>query len=186
MRNVSSIAVSTAVICLAGCASPSLITLSSPVGPAPTEPAKKASVGSSLQVYSARITVPIDVNREEFLWNNDFGRNDFLYGVMPSDYTICTRDDKVLERVHNAGKGNDPEPAVVPLPPGIYEVRAEARDFGLVTVPVVIETGKRTRVNLQRGHNPFVESVARTNAVFLGGYRIVGWQAKNSPWADPQ
>jgi hypothetical protein len=46
--------------------------------------------------------------------------------------------------------------------------------------------GKLTVVNLQRGENPVVQSVAKSDAVLLGGYRIVGWQAKTSAWPDSQ
>ena len=126
MKFVSSIVVSTAVVCLAGCASSSPLTVSGPVGPAPTERAKAPGI-SSLQVYSARVRAPVDLNKEEFLWNNDFGKNDFLYEPAHSDYTISTQDGKILERVRNARDPNDPQPAVVPLPPGIYEVKAKAR-----------------------------------------------------------
>ena len=176
MRYVCSIAVSTAVVCMAGCASPTQFAVSEPVGPAPTGQAHTLS-GSSLEVYSARVRAPVDVYKEEFLWNNDFGRNDFLYEPAHSDYSIYTRDGKVLEHVRNARNPEDPKPAVVPLAPGTYEIKAKARDFGLVTVPVVIEPGKLTVVNLQREKNPVVEPVARTNAVVLGGYEVVGWRA---------
>jgi hypothetical protein len=185
MKYASSIVVSTVAVCLVGSAWSSPLTMSGLVGPAPTERAK-ASASSLLQVYSARVRAPIDVNQEEFLWNNDFGKNDFLYEPAHSDYTICTRNGKVLERVRNARNPNDPELTVVSLPPGDYEVKAKARNFGLVTIPVVIEAGKLTTVNLQRGENPVVESVAKANAVLLGGYRIVGWQAKTSAWPNSQ
>ena len=185
MKYVSSIVVSTAVVCLIGCASAEPVAVSGPVGPAPAGRAQ-ASGRSSLQVSSARVRAPVDVNKEEFLWNNDFGKNDFSYEPAHSDYTICTRDGKVLEHVRNARNANDPEPAVVPLPPGNYEVKAKARDYGVVTIPVVVEAGKLTLVNLQRGENPVVDSVAKANAVLLGGYRIVGWQAKSSAWPDSQ
>ncbi len=185
MKYVSSILVSTAAVCLIGCASAAPVAVVGPVGPAPTGRAK-ASGGSSLQVYSARVRALVDVNKEEFLWNNDFGKNDFLYEPAHSDYTICTRDGTVLEHVRNARTANDPEPAVVPLPPGNYEVKAKARDYGVVTIPVVVEAGKLTVVNLQRGGNPVADSVAKANAVLLGGYRIVGWQAKRSAWPDSQ
>ena len=185
MKFVSSVVVSMAVVCLAGCASSAPLTVSGPVGPAPTGSAK-APGGSSLQVYSARERAPLDLNKEEFLWNNDFGKNEFLYEPAHSGYTLCSRDGKVIEHVCNARNPNDPEPAVVPLAPGNYEVKATARGFGVVTIPVVIEAGKLTRVNLQRGENPVVESVARTNAVLLGGYRIVGWRANSSTWPDSQ
>ena len=185
MKYVSSIVVRTAVVCLIGCASAEPVAVSGPVGPAPAGRAQ-ASGRSSLQVSSARVRAPVDVNKEEFLWNNDFGKNDFSYEPAHSDYTICTRDGKVLEHVRNARNANDPEPAVVPLPPGNYEVKAKARDYGVVTIPVVVEAGKLTLVNLQWGENPVVDSVAKANAVLLGGYRIVGWQAKSSAWPDSQ
>ena len=75
---------------------------------------------------------------------------------------------------------------MVPLPPDSYEVKANARGFGLVTIPVVIEPGKLTMVNLQRGENPVVASVAKSNAVLLGDYRIVGWRANSSAWPESQ
>ncbi len=66
MRYVSSIIVSTAMVCLVGCASSAPLTVSGPVGPAPTK-GVKAPGSSSLQVYSARVRAPLDLNREEFL-----------------------------------------------------------------------------------------------------------------------
>lgn len=185
MRYASLIVMSTAAVCLVGCASAAPVAVVGPVGPARTACAK-ASGRSSLQVYSARVRAPVDVNKEEFLWNNDFGKNDFLYELAHSDYTICTWDGKVLQHVRNARNLDDPEPAVVPLPPGQYEVKAKASDDGVVTIPVVVEAGELTMVNLQRGENPVVDSVAKANAVLLGGYRIVGWQATSSAWPDSQ
>jgi hypothetical protein len=176
MKYVSSIAVSTAVVCLVGCASPGPVAVSDPVGPAPTV-LSKAPSGSSIQVYSARVRKPVDINMEEFFWNNDFGRNDFLYEAAHTDYTIYTQDGKVFKHVKNARNYEDPQPAVVSLPPGTYKVEARARDFGWVTVPVVIEASKLTVVNLQRSPNNVVESVDKANAVVLGGDRIVGWRA---------
>ena len=73
------------------------------------------------------------------MWNNDFGRNEFLYEPAHTDYTIYTQDGKFLERVCNSKGLDDPQPALVPLPPGAYRVKAKARDFGMVTIPVVIE-----------------------------------------------
>jgi hypothetical protein len=185
MKHVGSIGVSTAVICLVGCATSAPLTVSGPVGPAPAEHAN-ASGGSALQVYSARSRAPVDVNMEEFFWNNDFGKNEFLYEPAHTDYTVYTQDGKVLEHVRNARYPNDSQPAVVPLPPGNYKVKARARGFGLVTIPVVIEPGKLTRVNLQRGENPVVKSVARSDAVLLGGYRIVGWRADSPARPESQ
>jgi len=185
MRYVSPMIVSAAVVCLVGCASSAPLTVSDPVGPAPVERGK-APGSSSLQVYSARVRAPIDPYKEEFLWNNDFGKNDFLYEAAHSDYTIYTQDGKLLKDVRNARDSNDNQPAVVPLPPGNYEFKAETRGLGVVTVPVVVEAGKLTMVNLQRGRNPVVESVDKAHAVLLDGYLIVGWQAETSAWPDNQ
>ncbi len=109
-----------------------------------------------------------------------------MYEPAHSDYTICTQDGKVLKHVRNSRDPNDTQPAMVPLAPGKYEVKAQTRDWGVITVPVVVEAGKPTIVNLQRGQNPVVESVARSNAVSLDGYLIVGWRAKGSAWPDSQ
>jgi hypothetical protein len=185
MKYAIAIAASSSVACLVGCASTQHIAVSEAVGPAPTEIAE-TSGKSVLQVYSARVKAPIDPNREEFLWNNDFGKNDFLYEPAHTDYTICTEDGKVLQRVRNARGPQDAEPTAVPLPPGRYLVKAEARDFGLVTIPVVIEPGKPTVVNLQRYRKPVSESAAKTDLVWLGDRRIVGWRAKSSSPLDRQ
>ncbi len=184
MRYVSSIVIGGAMVCLTGCASSAPLTVSGPVGPAP-DGRTEASGSSSLQVYSARVRAPADVYKEEFLWNNDFGRNDFLYEPAHSDYTIYTQDGKVLRHVHNARGPDDPQPAVVPLPPGNYEVKAKARGIGMITIPVVVEVGKQTTVNLQRGQNPVVKSIDRTNAVVLD-HLIVGWRAESSARPDNQ
>jgi hypothetical protein len=114
---------------------------------------------------------------EEFFYNNDFGRNDFLYEAAHTHYTIYTQDGKVFEHVKNARNYEDPQPALVSLPPGRYQIEARARNYGWVTIPVVIEANKLTVVNLQRVPNPAVASIDRANAVMLGGERILGWKA---------
>jgi hypothetical protein len=38
------------------------------------------------------VRAPVDVNKEEFLWNNDFGRNDFL---STSD-AVCLAGDRIF------------------------------------------------------------------------------------------
>src|ERR1039458_3076409 len=108
MQYVIAIVVSSSVACLVGCASTPQIAITEGVGPAPTGQAE-ASGKSVLQVYSARVKVLTDLNREEFLWNNDFGKNDFLYEAAHTDYTICRRDGKVFQRVRNARNPNRSE-----------------------------------------------------------------------------
>lgn len=115
--------------------------------------------------------------RQEFLWNNQFGDNGFHYGLAHTDYTIYTPDGKVFQKVQNARGFDDPGPTVVSLPPGRYEVEAAAQDYGTVNIPMVIEPGKLTVVNLQRTLNPVMASVDRKDAVVLGGDRIIGWRS---------
>ena len=176
---------SNALVCLVGCASPSQLAISRPVGPAPIGQGQGTGK-SSLQVYSARVRAPVDVYKEEFFWNNDFGKNDFLYEPAHSDYTIYSQDGKIVQRVCNAQGPNDAEPAVVSLAPGTYKIEAKARDFGRVTIPVVIEPGKLTSVNLQRYRQPVSEPVAKTELVGLGNSRVLGWRAKGPTPADSQ
>jgi hypothetical protein len=185
MKYAIAIVVSSSVACLVGCASTPQTAISEGVGPAPAERAE-ASGKSVLQVYSERVKAPTDLNREEFLWNNDFGKNDFLCEPAHTDYTICTQDGKILQPMRNARGPQDTEPAAVPLPPGRYVVKAEATDFGLVTIPVVIKPGKPTVVNLQRYRKPVCEPAAKTDLVWLGDSRIVGWRAKSSSPLDSQ
>ncbi len=175
MKWTSLVLLSSAAVCLGGCVSPAHVTVSEPVGPAPTAGMMK-SAGSQLEVYSAREREPVDINKEEFLWDNAFGRNDFLYEPAHTDYTIYTMDGKVFKHVKNARNYEDSQPAAVSLPPGEYKVEARARDYGWVTIPVIVEPHKLTVVNLQPGLNPAVKSVDRADAVMLGGDRIVGWR----------
>jgi hypothetical protein len=82
-------------LCLAGwAAQPKGVTLP-PVGPNPGTSTANLTEGS-LQVYSARHRAQVDANREEFFWNNDFGKNDFLYEPAHTDYTIYGGDGEVF------------------------------------------------------------------------------------------
>ncbi len=78
MTYASSIAAAGAMLWLVGCASAPKLAVREPVGPARTAQVRAAAEGQ-LAGYSARERAPVDLNKEEFLWNNDFGRNDFLY-----------------------------------------------------------------------------------------------------------
>jgi hypothetical protein len=185
MKYAVLVAAGSAVACLVGCASPPEVAISEPVGPAPMA-GEQATGGSALQVYSARLRAVVDVNREEFMANNDFGKNDFLYRPAHTDYTIYSQDGKVLREVHNARGLDDSDPAVVPLPPSKYEIEARARGVGMVKVPVVVEPGKLTTVNLQRYRKPVPESAPRTDLVLLGNSRVVGWKATATTPAENQ
>lgn len=85
-----------------------------------------------LVVYSA--TYPATVEQSEY--------------PVHTHYTIATVAGKVIERVSNATGSFFSQPATVALPAGEYHVRAQSDGGRFVVVPVLIEPGKTTVVNL--------------------------------------
>ncbi len=150
--------------------------VTSPVGPAPTAQAKPGTDGS-LQVYSAR-----QKHDPSYLWDIFVGgvNDDAQYDPAHTDYTICTPEGKVVEKVRNAHDPNDATPALVSLTPGTYLVKAEDRDYGSVSVPVVIKPGELTQVNLERGKKLAFDQSSKRELVLLHGWRVVGWRAEAS------
>ncbi len=178
MNNVKSLIIASTALCLIGCASPARVGLLEPVGPAPAGH-DGAPPDGSLQVYSARQRANVDINELEFRYNNDFGRNDFLYRPAHTDYTIYSSTGKLVEHVRNAQNRNDPQPALVTLPAGRYTIAARAEINGSrmpVEVPVVIEPGRCTQAHLQgnwKPHHPFNNA----QVVRLPDGQIAGWRA---------
>ncbi len=149
MKHMPSIAGSTALVLLIGCASdPQNARVDPPA------PAGNASDQGSLEVYSARRRMPVDLNAETYFWNNDFGRNDFLYEPAHTDYAIYAPNGTLVERVRNARAWDDGNPTRVTLPAGAYtvEARTESSDGVSKTVDValVIKAGETTAVHLER------------------------------------
>jgi hypothetical protein len=173
MKYLASIVTVGAVVWLAGCSSAPIFTVIQPVGPAPADQAKLLHNGF-LQVYSAR--QPLYANETDWQWDC----NSFDYALAHTDYLILTQDGKTLLHVRNALNPADPMPTRVTLPPGRYQVEAQAgrhRVTGLnLRIPVVIEPGKITVVHLSgkwepRGH------FTNADVVRLPDGRIVGWLA---------
>lgn len=166
------------LLVLAGCSSVPRVALLSPLGPAPGEKAGPGQEGI-LQVYSARMRNAVEPNAEEFFWNNDFGRNDFLYGPAYTDYMICDADGKFLQFVRNASDTSDSQPTRVTLRPGTYRVQAEAEDYNGITftaiAPVVIAPGETTVAHLDAGWIPRGR-YADADLVRLPNGRIAGWR----------
>jgi hypothetical protein len=164
----------------AGCATQAPVSVLKRVGPEPGQVARNSAMGF-LQVYSARERVPTDVNAEEFFWDNDSGRNEFLHYVAHTSYILYGPDGRQLPRVSNATGMNDPSPALVKLSPGVYMVEALAEDYDEVTlrvkVPVRIEPGLSTVVHLDGNWNPAISSKEGDEMVWLPNGHIVGWHA---------
>ena len=104
-----------------------------------TAPAKsQAQTGElsqgSLEVYSAT---------DEF---NDGGSLYYAY----SSYAIYAVDGKLFKDVENHISRSDENPETVTLPVGSYTVVARSEKNGYVRVPVMIKSGRRTVLALDR------------------------------------
>ena len=188
MKYVNTVALAGAVVWLAGCASAPRVVVVEPVGPGPVVGSQGAGDGS-LVIYSARMPADVDVNMAEWRYNNDFGKNSFLYEPAHTDYTIYTQNGEVFKRVRNARSVNDETPTVVTLPIGAYKVEAEAVNCDSIPVrvlmTVVIKPGQTTRAYLEGGWNPLSQDSGIELARLPCG-RAIGWRAPETGFATSQ
>jgi hypothetical protein len=185
MKYLSAVSLAGAMLWLTGCASVSNLVVVEPVGPGPTEDSHGTGEGS-LVIYSARASADVDINTAEWRWDNDFGKNEFLYEPAHSDYTIYAQNGEVFKRVRNARNANDDTPTVVALPAGSYKVEAEAvncdTDRVRVLMTVMIELGQTTLANLEGGWSPMGQ-YQETQVAKLPCGRIIGWRAPEAGYA---
>jgi hypothetical protein len=185
MKYTNAIAMAAATVWLAGCASAPTVAVSDPVGPAPSMDAS-ASGDGSLLVYSARIPAYVDINSQEWRWNNDFGRNEFMFEPAHTGYSVYTKTGELVERVRNARDLSDGTPSLSTLRPGAYRVEADAIncDGGRITVilPVVIKAGQTTVAHLQGGWHP--AGTQDTELAKLPCGRAIGWRAADADLAS--
>jgi len=174
-----------ALVGLAGCASAPTVVVNEPVGPGPVAGSPGQGEGS-LVIYSARLPANVDVNTEEWLWDNDFGKNEFMSEPAHSSYTIYARNGEVVRHVRNARDMDDVLPTVVALPAGSYTVKAVAVncDSSLVQVlmTVAIKPGQTTMAHLEGGWNPGGPAEGTELAKLPCG-RPIGWRAPESGFA---
>jgi hypothetical protein len=139
-----------------------------------------------LQVYSARERLPININGEEFVWNNDYGRNEFLYGAAHTSYSLFTPDGQSIVEVPNATGMHDASPTLLELAPGDYQVKAEAADYdgvvSTVMVPVCVHAGQTTLVRLD-GKWDVQAPEPGAQWVRLANGTIVGWHCSDAEQA---
>ena len=181
MKHAKAVAMSSVLVWLAGCASAPKVVIQEPVGPCHRVPSEALKDGT-LQVYTARAKADVDPNMEEWLWNNDFGKNEFLYARAHSGYTISFGDGKALQQVTNARGINDEKPTLVRLAPGLYTVEAEAEESGTATItvviPVVVEAGQITAVHLEPNRKLPNEAQDPSRVVRLSDGRIISCRAE--------
>jgi len=123
----------TTVPCLTACATTSLTV--APVGPGVASRSVASSSGY-LKVFTA--THQVDVDFEAYFHPH-------------ASYRVEDVSGRTVKFVANHSSDQDEAPDVAGLPPGRYNVIAESTWYGMVTVPVVIEKGKTTVVQLD-GH----------------------------------
>ncbi len=92
------------------------------------------------------------------------------------DYTIYDQQGRRVEHVRNTVGYYARRPNLISLPPGKYVVRAEAKDYLFVKVPVVIESGRITKVHLDGDWQP--SAADKQELVSLPTGIPVGWAAK--------
>jgi len=68
-----------------------------------------------------------------------------------SSYAIRTIDGKLFKRVENHISPSDELPEIVSLPVGSYIVEARSEKNGYVRIPITIEEGQRTSLDLDLG-----------------------------------
>jgi hypothetical protein len=134
-------------------------------GPMPGQTAQTASGSGVLIVYSAG-KVNADFN------TSDPSRQEY------SDYKILDADKKLVKRVHNATENVLEAPVSVELPPGKYFVVARSNGYGIVTVPVVLETGLQTILHLDGASSG--STVDQNSAVRLPDGEVVGWKVASN------
>ncbi|HEX4348942.1 MAG TPA: hypothetical protein VH251_01075, partial [Verrucomicrobiae bacterium] len=139
---------------LVGCSTPVAV---GPVGPNPYA-LENSTKNGQLEVFSA-------------LTPRTEGDDPTWY--QHTDYTVYNQRGDAVKHVNNTVGHYATEPRLIDLPPGQYLVKAEAKDYPSVTVPVVIDPGRMTKVHLDGTWRP--ADNRKTAFVRLPAGNPVGW-----------
>jgi hypothetical protein len=151
---------------LAACASQPIVL--APVGPNPFASSLASTGTGYLRVFSEPEAVS-----EGF----DEGANPTYY--QHSDYNIYDAQGKLVAHVGNTIGHYEAAPRVVTLPPGNYTVKARARDYLVVKVPVAIKSQQITNVHLDGRWQP-APGTAKKELVTEPSGVPVGWRAASN------
>jgi hypothetical protein len=154
MKSSYIIAGAALALILGGC---STLVAVAPVGPNPAALSNHAKLGQ-LQVFSALVGRTEGDNPTWFQHGN---------------YTILDSHGNMVTHVANRVGKYALSPQLVSLRPGKYIIKAEARDYFRVRIPVVIEAGRTTRVHLDDTWKPM--DAKATELVSLPSGTPVGW-----------
>jgi hypothetical protein len=147
---------------LVGCSSVPVAT--APVGPNPVG-IRNVSTEGGLRVYSV-LEAQSDNQNQGGFDNPDWYQH--------TDYNVYTFNGRRLKYVGNAVGHYAQAPQLVFLPAGQYIVKARARDYLMVKVPVTIKPGQITNVHLDDRWSPSA-GFARGEVVRLPNGTPVGW-----------
>ena len=151
---------------LASCVSQP-ITLA-PVGPSPFAGLSASAGIGQLQVFSSLAEQTDDQNQ------GSSGGEPVWY--QHTDYSIYNGRGTRIKHVDNSVGHYATAPRIISLSPGNYTVKAEARDWLTVTVPVVIERDRLTKVHLDGDWNP-PPGTPKAEVVTAPNGSPVGWRA---------
>ena len=140
-----------------GCA-PQRHAALAPVGPAPGISVKAPANTGNLVVYSA--------------WRRT-GTDDPDHRIH-SNYDLLTEDRSQLLTVRNYVTPMLEDPAIVALSPGQYVVKARVQRYGLMEIPVVIESRKLTALFMDDSTVPDV-TPNQAERIQLPDGRVIGW-----------
>lgn len=132
-----------------------------PVGPGPGSQIASAPTGS-LEVYT-------DVQR--------YAYDESTYYDAHTDYGIYDLGGQRIKSVQNSASFHSLQPQEVALPPGQYSVVGWSDGYQLVKVPVVIQAGRLTKVNLEKNNHQLFQKANQDDLVHTPDGRTVGWSA---------
>jgi hypothetical protein len=92
-----------------------------------------------------------------------------------TDYSIYNLHGKLVKRVDNSTGHYEQAPQRVALPAGHYLVKARAKDYLQIEVPVTIEPGRMTRVHLDDNWK-LPANAPRNQLVRMPNGNPVGWR----------
>ncbi len=166
MRSVYVLLGTGLVSLLIGCSSTPIAL--APVGPNPVGGETIGSQGE-LQVFSSLVEQSDDQNQgsEDPVW------------YQHTDYRIYDLHGKLVKRVANTIGHYEQAARRVVLPTGRYLVKAQAKDYLWVEVPVTIEPGRTTRVHLDDNWKLPADAPKR-ELVSMPNGNPVGWRAEST------
>jgi len=140
-----------------------------PVGPNPAGSERIAAKGE-LEVYSSLA---------EQSDNQNQANNYDPVWYQHTNYRIYNLSGKLVKYVDNTMGHYEQTPRRVALPAGRYFVKAQAKDYLRVEVPVTIEQGRTTRVHLDDNWKLPADTPKR-EVVSLPNGHPVGWRAEST------